>query len=227
MLRMRTVWPTGLALGPNSLSTTVCPSTTTLVAAVDVGRSNSAPAARRPAADQEVVGRRAGDAGGPVLLLGDDLRVRPQLRRRVLDRRHLALDRGQVVPGERRHASRSRRGRRPTVVVPDMTMSRFEPIAANDCSTIALAPSPIATIAITAPTPMMMPSAVRNDRSLLRISALPAMRIVCSAGHGARRLRRAARLAVPALRSRAARGQRGARVLGCCVRSTGRARPSC
>ena len=68
----------------------------------------------------------------------------------------------------------------PAVVVPDITMSRFEPIAANDFSTIALAPSPIATIAITAPTPMMMPSVVRNDRSLLRISALPAMRIVCS-----------------------------------------------
>ncbi len=66
----------------------------------------------------------------------------------------------------------------PEVVEPDMTMSRFEPMAANDFSTMAFAPSPIATMAITAPTPMMMPSAVRNDRSLLRISALPAMRIV-------------------------------------------------
>ena len=74
----------------------------------------------------------------------------------------------------------------PDVVVPDMTMSRFDPIAAYDCSTIAFAPSPIATIAITAATPMMIPSAVRNDRSLLRISALPAIRIVCSAGHGRR-----------------------------------------
>ena len=64
-----------------------------------------------------------------------------------------------------------------------MTMSRFEPIAANDCSTIALAPSPIATIAITAPTPMMIPSAVRNDRSLLRISALPAIADRLHAGH--------------------------------------------
>ena len=66
----------------------------------------------------------------------------------------------------------------PAVVVPDMMISRLDPIAENDFSTIALAPSPIATIAITAPTPMMIPSAVRNDRSLLRISALPAMRIV-------------------------------------------------
>ena len=32
MLRMRTIWPIGSAPGPNSLSTTVWPSTTTLVA---------------------------------------------------------------------------------------------------------------------------------------------------------------------------------------------------
>ena len=57
------------------------------------------------------------------------------------------------------------------------------PIAANDCSTCALAPSPIATIAITAATPMMMPSVVRNERILLRISACRAIRMVCSAGH--------------------------------------------
>src|SRR4051794_34636827 len=74
----------------------------------------------------------------------------------------------------------------PEVVDPDMTISRFDPIAAYDCSTIALAPSPIATMAITAPTPMMIPSAVRNDRSLLRSNALPAIRIVCAPVMGAR-----------------------------------------
>ena len=115
------------------------PSTTTLVAAVDVRRRRSArPTRDRPVADREVLGRRAGDAGRPVLLLGDHLRGRAQLRRRVLDRRHLALDGAQVVPGERRHASRSRRARRPTVVAPDRTMSRFVPIAANACSTVRL-----------------------------------------------------------------------------------------
>src|SRR3954452_15567337 len=48
----------------------------------------------------------------------------------------------------------------PEVVDPDMTISRFDPIAVYDCSTIALAPSPIATMAMTAATPMMIPSAV-------------------------------------------------------------------
>ena len=47
-------------------------------------------------------------------------------------------------------------------------MSRFVPIAANASSTCAFAPSPMATIAMTAPTPMMMPSVVRNERILLR-----------------------------------------------------------
>src|SRR5262249_11211143 len=41
-----------------------------------------------------------------------------------------------------------------------------------------LAPSPIAIIAITAATPMMMPSAVKKLRSLLRRSAMRAIRSV-------------------------------------------------
>ena len=58
-------------------------------------------------------------------------------------------------------------------------MSRFVPIAANACSTCALAPAPMAIIAMTAPTPMMMPSVVRNERSLLRRTARSATRSVC------------------------------------------------
>ena len=49
---------------------------------------------------------------------------------------------------------------------------------ANDASTLALAPSPTATIAITAKTPMMMPRVVRKERSLLRRRARTATRMV-------------------------------------------------
>ena len=54
---------------------------------------------------------------------------------------------------------------------PGRTINILVPIASNVSSTRDLAPSPIATMAITAPTPMMMPSAVRNERILLRRSA--------------------------------------------------------
>ena len=45
------------------------------------------------------------------------------------------------------------------------------PSAAICARIVDLAPSPIATIAITAPTPMMMPSIVRKARSLFLASA--------------------------------------------------------
>src|SRR5215510_6952780 len=59
-------------------------------------------------------------------------------------------------------------------------MSRFAPMEAKDCSTWALAPSPIATMAITAETPMITPNVVRNERSLLRKRAYTATRKVSS-----------------------------------------------
>ena len=62
--------------------------------------------------------------------------------------------------------------------VPGSTTMMFDPIDANVFSTCALAPSPTATIEITAKTPMMMPSVVRNERSLFRSSARTAMRNV-------------------------------------------------
>ena len=65
----------------------------------------------------------------------------------------------------------------PDVFAPDDTISTLVPIDANACSTRARAPSPIATIAITAATPMMMPSAVSSDRNLLRSSARSATRM--------------------------------------------------
>ncbi len=57
-------------------------------------------------------------------------------------------------------------------MLPGLTKRRFVPISVNLCSTSALAPWPILTMAITAPTPMMMPSAVRKERILLRLRAM-------------------------------------------------------
>src|SRR5437773_11285832 len=53
----------------------------------------------------------------------------------------------------------------------------LEPWLALCCWIVALAPWPMLTIAITAPTPMMMPSIVRVERSLFRPSARKATRI--------------------------------------------------
>ena len=77
-------------------------------------------------------------------------------------------------------------------------MSRFVPIDAKASSTRFFAPSPIATIAITAATPMTMPSVVRNERILLRRRARAATRSVASRFTAAPPRRRAA-----AARSRA------------------------
>src|SRR5512138_6918 len=59
----------------------------------------------------------------------------------------------------------------PRVTVPDPTNKMFEPIAAIWSCACCWAPCPTLTIAITAPTPMMIPNIVRADRSLLRAKA--------------------------------------------------------
>src|ERR1043166_589899 len=64
----------------------------------------------------------------------------------------------------------------PTVTVPGRMMSRFVPRLAICCFTSALAPSPMATMAMTAPTPMMIPSIVRKERSLFLANARSAIR---------------------------------------------------
>ena len=62
---------------------------------------------------------------------------------------------------------------------PGITISRFVPIAENRSRTCFCAPLPIASIAITAPTPMMMPSIARNERSLFASRLLrPTLKIV-------------------------------------------------
>src|SRR5512139_2427858 len=62
--------------------------------------------------------------------------------------------------------------------LPGETKRRFVPMAAKRLSMPRLAPSPMLTMAITAPTPMMMPKAVRNDRILFRLRARSATRSV-------------------------------------------------
>ena len=51
---------------------------------------------------------------------------------------------------------------------PGDTNRRLLPSFARSAVTLAVVPLPIVTMAITAPTPMMMPSTVRNERSVLR-----------------------------------------------------------
>src|SRR5512139_582502 len=64
----------------------------------------------------------------------------------------------------------------PLVELPDITISMFDPILAIRSAMTDLAPDPTAIMAITAPTPMMIPSMVRAERILLTISALKAIR---------------------------------------------------
>src|SRR5882724_6812785 len=64
---------------------------------------------------------------------------------------------------------------------PESTMIRLEPRLWICSATRAWAPAPTATIVMTAPTPMMMPSIVSALRSLFTRSARSAMRTACSA----------------------------------------------
>ena len=56
----------------------------------------------------------------------------------------------------------------------------LDPMAAICCWACNCAPWPTLTMAITAPTPMMMPSMVSMERSLLRARARMAMRMIAS-----------------------------------------------
>src|SRR5437588_4737569 len=68
----------------------------------------------------------------------------------------------------------------PCEILPNMIVSRLVPRPDNWLLTDALAPSPRATMAMTAATPMMMPSVVRMLRPLLARSAEMAEGMVCS-----------------------------------------------
>ncbi|MBA7688915.1 hypothetical protein ES703_97404 [subsurface metagenome] len=62
--------------------------------------------------------------------------------------------------------------------LPGRTKRRFVPIDSKRFSTSLLAPCPMLIVVITAPTPMIMPRAVRKERILFRLKALKETRIV-------------------------------------------------
>ncbi len=66
----------------------------------------------------------------------------------------------------------------PTFCAPALTKSRLVPMLSICACTEADAPWPMLTIAITAETPMMMPSMVRAARILLRTRARKATRMI-------------------------------------------------
>ena len=69
--------------------------------------------------------------------------------------------------------------RTPLVVMePGRIMTTLVPKVASCARTAALAPSPILIIAITAPTPMMIPSMVRAERRRFRLSTRNATEMV-------------------------------------------------
>ena len=63
----------------------------------------------------------------------------------------------------------------PLEAVPGCTSSMLAPMLAMVCLTAVEEPCPISTMAMTAATPMMMPSVVSVERMTLRRSALTAM----------------------------------------------------
>src|SRR4051794_27887449 len=65
--------------------------------------------------------------------------------------------------------------RTPPVPPPGKTVMTLVPRLAMLVCTMVLAPCPTDNMAITAPTPMMMPSMVRNERNLLRARERRAM----------------------------------------------------
>ena len=64
----------------------------------------------------------------------------------------------------------------PAVVLPEKTMSMLLPRPSIWALTIAPAPCPMPTMAITEPTPIVTPNMVRAERSLCWLNVLKAMR---------------------------------------------------
>ena len=124
-----------------------------------------------PLADLGVLVAAALDRGVPVLVAVDDLGPGADAGRDGLDGRAAVRD-GLGVLGPAGSASRrSRCGRRRWFRLAGLTKRRFVPMELKRASTAALAPAPMLTMAMTAPTPMMMPRQVRNVRILLRARA--------------------------------------------------------
>ena len=128
-----------------------------------------------PVACLEPLRGDAHDRRAPVEVAVHDLHGAARGGRGRLDFRNFALDREGVVLGVRELAALA--GADPAVVVlPDPTMIRLEPRLWICSATRARAPAPTA-MAMTAPTPMMMPSIVSVVRSVLTRRARRALRV--------------------------------------------------
>ena len=163
-LLTRMLRPIGSAL-PNSSSRTVSPMMQTARPPRTSLSRNWRPAARAPVLRDEVVVVRARTWRGAVLAcrrrplrLAGDGRDGPhagELRLAGLDVAHVE----RLWPPSWRGPARTvRAGRR----------GGWLPSLARSAVTLAVVPLPIVTMAMTAPTPMTMPSTVRNERSALR-----------------------------------------------------------
>src|SRR5882724_3782764 len=172
---IRTVWPIGSAPGPYSLSTTVVPSRTTLVAASMSDAVNDTP---------DVTGQLRISKYSGVTPVTEVVQFCSSLTTEAVERScgaawrtdgtsvWIAFRSSQVKVGCDPNP--------PNTPLcdddPGRTIRRFVPIDENASSTRAFAPSPITTMAMKAATPMMMPSAVRNERMVLRPRARKATR---------------------------------------------------
>ena len=129
----------GSRVAPKSCSTTVCPRTTTLAPPSTSACVKTAPERDGPAADVEVVGRRAGDAVRPVQLVADDGLVAIEAAgAAAFTVGHLGCGWPRDRPTSASACVPKPPNEPPAVVEPGRTMSRFVPIAANACSTCAL-----------------------------------------------------------------------------------------
>ena len=133
-----------------------------------------ASARERPRTDERVGRRDARDGRLPVVVAGDDLRAHRDRRRNGRDARQFG-DR-QAVVGRQRRGAAAAGARAGLVDAAGQHDDHVAPRLLICCCTEVRAPAPIATVTITAATPITTPSIVSSERALLRTSARSARR---------------------------------------------------
>ena len=132
-----------------------------------------------PVADLLELRRDSLGQSAPVQVSRDHLILAPQHRRDKRHRRQLARHRFSIAIEQRIDVAEA--GSNAALHVASRQDDQNIGAQRGDLRIVDWAPSPIATIAITAPTPMMMPSIVKKARSLFLASARSAMRKVIKA----------------------------------------------
>src|SRR6185437_272776 len=175
---MRTVWPMGSAL-PKRFCCTVAPRTTTLVARVTSSGVKLPPRANVQLRMSKYCGSVPVTRVYQFWLSETTCALVPApgaASAMVGTSCSMALissfTRVLVAPPPRRIP--------PLLTLPELMYSRLVPMDAIWFCTCCSAPCPRPTVAITAPTPMMMPSMVSSERILLRVSARIAIRKIAS-----------------------------------------------